>query len=346
MKTRTWAAIFSVCAGLCAFAPSRVRADEFKLKDGTKITGTIVGFENGTFTVQTSYGYALVDKDKIAEIIPSSTTAATKQKDPNAAADKNSKSAAPESAGAKNSANVEADTSKAQMTSAPSEKSAVANPKDGRANSASKTASSASTQSAAAAPNSGASSMPNAAPTAANGSAGGVAPVPAPPAAPEPMRESVEGTQYVNQSFGFRLYKPPSWELIPDARAALESAVAALGTFDETTLMVIAREPLQGTLEKHADGTQRRVSTAYENFRITGTRAGTVAGSPSNERHYRGAIDGHDWSGVIVTFARGNDVYTILGATRAETDLVQIQENVIARTIASLQFDQASTHHQ
>lgn len=160
------------------------------------------------------------------------------------------------------------------------------------------------------------------------------------------MRESVEGTQYINQTFGFRLYKPPSWELIPDARSVLESAVAALGTFDETTLMVIAREPLQGTLEKHADATQRRVSSAYENFRITGTHAGTVAGSASNERHYRGVIDGHDWSGVIVSFSRGSDVYTILGATRAETDLVQIQENVIARTIASLQFDESTKRHE
>ncbi|HET9402923.1 MAG TPA: hypothetical protein VFO34_18390, partial [Candidatus Acidoferrales bacterium] len=311
MKTRTWAAIFSVCAGFCAFAPSGVRADDFKLKDGTKITGTIVGFENGTFTVQTSYGYALVDKDKIAEIIPSSTAAATKQKDLKAA-DKNPKSA--ESAAANNPPNLEAGAAKAEQTSAAPEKSAVANPKDAKPNQPAKGAASNPTPSAA--PNSETAKS---------------AVAPAPPPAPEPMHESVEGTQYVNQTFGFSLYKPPSWELIPDARSVLESAVAALGTFDETTLMVIAREPLQGTLEKHAEATQRRVSGAYENFRITGTRSGTVAGSASNERHYRGVIDGHDWSGVIVTFARGNDVFTILGATRAETDLVQIQENVIAR---------------
>jgi len=48
-----------------------VRADEIRLKDGTKITGTIVGFEDGAFKVQTSYGFALVRKDQIAEIIPS-----------------------------------------------------------------------------------------------------------------------------------------------------------------------------------------------------------------------------------------------------------------------------------
>ena len=44
------------------------RADEIRLKDGTKITGTIVGFENDSFRVETSYGYALVQKDKVADI--------------------------------------------------------------------------------------------------------------------------------------------------------------------------------------------------------------------------------------------------------------------------------------
>ena len=31
------------------------RADEIRLKDGTKISGTIVGFENDSFRVETSY---------------------------------------------------------------------------------------------------------------------------------------------------------------------------------------------------------------------------------------------------------------------------------------------------
>ena len=44
------------------------RADEIRLKDGTKITGTIVGFENGAFRVETSYGFALILKDKVADI--------------------------------------------------------------------------------------------------------------------------------------------------------------------------------------------------------------------------------------------------------------------------------------
>src|ERR1700681_1981096 len=45
-----------------------VRADEIRLKDGTKISGTIVGFENDSFKVETSYGFALIQKDKVADI--------------------------------------------------------------------------------------------------------------------------------------------------------------------------------------------------------------------------------------------------------------------------------------
>src|SRR3990172_11886378 len=61
---------------LCALAmflvlAAGMRADEIRLKDGSKIVGTIVDFENDSFKVQTSYGFALVRKDSIAQIIPS-----------------------------------------------------------------------------------------------------------------------------------------------------------------------------------------------------------------------------------------------------------------------------------
>src|ERR1700694_5272882 len=50
-----------------------VRADEIRLKDGTKISGTIVGFENDSFRVETSFGFALIQKDKVADINISAT---------------------------------------------------------------------------------------------------------------------------------------------------------------------------------------------------------------------------------------------------------------------------------
>ena len=41
---------------------------------------------------------------------------------------------------------------------------------------------------------------------------------------------------------------------------------------------------------------------------------------------------------IVVYIPRGARVYTIFGMTLADTDLVQIQENVISRAITSLQF--------
>ena len=68
MRVRLVGAIFAASATLAAAAA--VRADEIKLKDGSKITGTVVAIENGSYKIQTSYGYAVVEKDKIAAIIP------------------------------------------------------------------------------------------------------------------------------------------------------------------------------------------------------------------------------------------------------------------------------------
>jgi len=58
--------LFALLLALAAGA----RADEIRLKDGSKIVGTIVDFENDSFKVQTAYGFAMVRKDSIAQIIP------------------------------------------------------------------------------------------------------------------------------------------------------------------------------------------------------------------------------------------------------------------------------------
>ena len=62
---------------LAVFAAG-VRADEIRLKDGSKIVGTVVGYEDGSFKVETAYGFALVRKDSIAEIIPADAKGAAR----------------------------------------------------------------------------------------------------------------------------------------------------------------------------------------------------------------------------------------------------------------------------
>jgi len=45
-----------------------VVADDLTLKDGKIISGTIVGFENGMFRLETEYGFILVQKDKVSSV--------------------------------------------------------------------------------------------------------------------------------------------------------------------------------------------------------------------------------------------------------------------------------------
>ena len=60
-----------LCAGVFAAA---AHADEIRLKDGKKLHGVIVAYEENMFKVKTDFGYVLVEKDKIASIIPDTPT--------------------------------------------------------------------------------------------------------------------------------------------------------------------------------------------------------------------------------------------------------------------------------
>jgi hypothetical protein len=166
------------------------------------------------------------------------------------------------------------------------------------------------------------------------------APPPAPPPAPEPpvIRDEIRGNQYVNLTYGFQMFKPPSWELIPAARKALPDAVAALGTNDQTTLLVIGRERAKDSLDAHATATAKALADVYENYRQISTRHLNVAGFPAVEQRARGTADGRDWSVILLTLFNGKDAYTLLGMTWADSDLIQVQENVIEKTVNSLAF--------
>lgn len=299
---------------LVLLAAGSARGDEFHLKDGSKIIGTIVGFEDGAFKVQTTYGFAYVRKDSIAEIVP------TEKK---GAPDPVQQSSAPKPS--------------ALPAVTPSAKSAVTpmpRPIPKYAMTASKPSSptGAGTNGAppAIAPNSASQLLPDLSALLHAGEA-------VDPRA-QPMHEVVRGNLYVNQTWGFQMYKPPAWQVIQGAQNELPNAIGALGTEDQTTLLVIGRDPMKDSLEAQAAKRERTLREVYENYRPIGKKQITIAGSPAIEQRFYGNIDGHDWSVTVTTLARGGDVFTILGMTSADSDLIQIQENVIAKTIASLQF--------
>jgi len=297
-------------AVLCAGA----FADEIRLKDGKKLYGVIVAYEDNMFKVKTDFGYVLVEKDKIASITPDTPAppAAAKAEPaakPNATADPKS-AAQPEVTTAKKekaaaiAANANARpeipmaTKSASDASAPALKTAVATPKS--------------------------SLLPSA----------------APPPPPKPAdREEIQGNLYTNHEYGFRMYKAPSWQLIDGAGQALPNAIVAMGTSNESTLLVVGHEETKVPLDSAAQAVEKRLHDVYENYRLISQRKTVVGGQPAVEYRYRGLADGHDWSGTLSVVTHNGDVMTILGMTFADTDLIQIQENVIARSIASVDFN-------
>ena len=118
----------------------------------------------------------------------------------------------------------------------------------------------------------------------------------------------------------------------------MPNAITAMGTGDETTVFVVGREALRDSIEAHSTTAERAMRQIYENYRPLSSTRRTVAGLPAVEWRFRGVADGHDWSVTALTLARGSDVFTLLGMTYSDSDLIQIRENVIAKMIASVQF--------
>jgi len=289
-------------------------ADEIRLKDGKKLYGVIVAYEDNMFKVKTDYGYVLVEKDKIAAIVPNSPAGS----DPKAAAQP--AKTEPAAGSAANPA-----------TAAPAASDVSAKSKIPNANVRP------SIPSASAEANTTAPNMKAPAPAANTALTASAAPPP-PKEEPPANKEEVQGNQYTNFTHGFRMYKAPSWQLIEDARKALPNAIVAMGTSNESTLMVVGEEKTKEPLEAAAAGVEKRLREIYINYRLISQRKTTVGGLPAVEYKYRGVADEHDWSGTLVVIARGKDVLTALGMTFANNDLIQIQENVISRSISSLDF--------
>ncbi len=335
-KKRGWLCAAALAVAMCTMA-SAARADEIRLKDGKKLYGVIVAYEDNMFKVKTDFGYVLVEKDKIASIVPSTPAGETPKTEKTPAAKKDPATNTEPKA---EPAVANSTEGTATATNA-SEKSAdhAAGKREKAApritNAAVKPEVPAATKSKAEAPSITApTSAPN--PTLAASAA-----QPAAPKEPEPpaIREDIQGNLYTNYTHGFRMYKAPSWVLNDEARKSLPGAIVALGTLNQSTLMVIGQEQTKTALEPAAATVEKRLSEIYENYRRISQRKTVVGGLPAMEYHYRGLADGHDWSGTLVVITRGTDVFTVLGMTYGEDDLIQIQENVIARSIASMDFN-------
>lgn len=320
MKRRSPFAILLAISAALSLCPAQ--ADELKLKDGTKIVGTIVGFEENSFKVRTNYGFAVVQKDQVLSIsITDSAKKPDAEKKSEPSAEKPATPATAVNSAKKSNATPPASPKPTPVAdpTAPPPKTSSPNPPSANEG-ASATAKSV---------------TPAAAPAAAPAQP---PPAPAKPAAPESMRERVTGNIYANETYGFQMYKPPTWQLVEGARTVLPGAITALGTSDQTTYLLIGRQSIEKSFASDIDATDRHLRTTLDNYRALSEKKIVVSGEPAVEKRFRVSVDQHDWSGVAVFFQHDAHLYTIFGMTSADSDLVQIQENVISRAIASLQF--------
>jgi hypothetical protein len=336
MNVPARSAILAAAICLAAYAAT---ADEIRLKDGKKLYGVIVAYEDNMFRIKTDFGFVLVEKDKIASIIPTTPGTTTPSASSSASANSAKPARAPEkkqlpdpsttsSGNSTPPANSIATANAAEPSDPPPAKPRLSTePVRPELPATSRTAKLTPPALKPAAP------PESSAITAAQPLS--VAKEPEPPA----NKEQVQGTLYTNFSHGFKMYKAPSWEIIQDARKALPNAIVAMGTSNESTLMVVGQEETKDSLDVSANGVEKRLREIYTNYHMVSRRKTVVGGAPAIEFKYTGLADEHQWSGTLVVVTRGNAVLTILGMTYADNDLIQIQENVIARAISSTDFN-------
>jgi hypothetical protein len=332
--------IITAFAGAMSVLTLSTRADEIRLKDGKKLYGVIVAYEDNMFKVKTDYGFVLVEKDKIASIVPTTPAAPkTESSEKKEAAPTASKPGGDSQPGTESAVASSAETSPTPANA--SAKSVIPATPEKREKVAPKITN------AAVKPEPPATVAANAAAPAIGGpkvaTTSGLATPVTPPAPPKEAeapanQEEIQGNLYTNHTHGFRMYKAPSWNLLDDARQALPNAIVAMGTSNESTLMVVGQEKTKEPLEAAAATIEKRLREIYTNYRQISQRKTVVGGLPAVEFHYRGQADEHDWSGTLAVISHGTDVFTVLGMTYADSDLIQIQENVIARAIGSMDF--------
>ncbi len=331
----------SLALAVCA-AALPARADEIRLKGGRKLYGVIVAYEDNMFKVKTDYGYELIEKDKIESIIPSAP-AGKSEPESGTKKDATQHPAKPAPDSQPQAEPAVASSSGASATAANASEKTVSPVPGGKAEKAAAKATNAAVKPDVSASTGTASLAAPATKGSPAATASGAAPAvaaPAPPKEPElpANREEVQGNLYTNYTHGFRMYKAPSWSLIEEARGALPNAIVAMGTSDESALMVVGEEKTKEPLDAAAAAVEKRLHEVYANYQRLSERKTAVGGMPAVEYKYRGKADEHDWSGRLVVIARGKDMFTVLAMTYADSDLIQIQENVIARAIASLDF--------
>jgi hypothetical protein len=258
---------------LLVFSALPAAADELSLKDGRKISGTVVGFENGMFRLETEFGFVLVRRDKVVSIKVSEGGAKESPQNAEPAPDRHASPAA-----------------SVHITSPPPERAPKAPP---------------------------ASRLLD-------------EPLPA------HMAEHEEGNNYFNDTFHFVMYKPPDWKIYNELPRGKVSALVALSSEDEQTLLFVDRQVWSGTPDLNNDIVESNLRTIYQDYKKLSESETQIDGRPAIRRDFSGLIDGVEWHGVAVRVVQGSTVYGIVGMTSAES--FQFQQAVFNKIVKSFHF--------
>lgn len=323
MKPRPGKAILFVPLTAMLFAVTPAAGEEFHLKDGTKLVGKIVAYENDAFRVETSFGIAIIYKDRIVRIVFPESTAKTPttEKAPQTTT-KKATPVAKEPVKHEDKPEVEPSTKEDKKSDQQEARGEIA-------------------PAPSVAPQKLAEerTRPEAAREKATTSVKKARRrVPPPtPRPPEKIIEQVSGTRYVNKTYRFRMFKPPTWRSYPQLVKPQTPLVAALGTPDESTLLLIGREAYDGDLREYVRLAERSLEQIYENYRRQGERPIQVAGLPAVERSFTGMAEGRFWTGLAVYFVRDQHYYTLLGLTAAG-ETTSFQQAVLRKVVHTLEF--------
>jgi hypothetical protein len=279
-------------------------AEELILKNGQKIVGTIVGYENDMFRVETEFGVALVRKDKVSSIQISPSGPGDVK--PSTAKTSKSGTSQPEKA-------VETAASPAAASAGATTSGNPAAPQEPARE--------------------GSALVPAAAPTK---------PTPPPVSRPldEPLpahiQEHVEGNTYVNDTFQFAMFKPPGWKIYEGVPRETGSGVMAVGSEDEQTLLVVDRQAWSGAPQLQDERAEARLRRTYQDYEKLSEETIQVDGHPAIRSAFKGVLEGTEWHGISVHVPRGNVVFGIIGLTSAET--YEFQQAVLNKIINSFHF--------
>ncbi len=255
------------------------RADQFILKDGRKISGTLVSFQDGMFRVRTQFGFALIRKDKLSRVIVEQGT-----------------------------------DEKAEEHAAPAFPKSQPAPES----------------KAASEPATPAPAPPPAAPPAP--------PVSRPLNEPMPahIREHVTGTTYVNDTFQFAMYMPPGWKLYEELTREKVSAIVALSSDDNQTLLFVDRQVWSGAPDLRDDRVDARLRSTYQDYHQLSQTSLDVDGLPAVRTRFTGVLDNVEWHGVSVRVARGSTVFGIVGLT--SSPMYNFQLAVFRKIVKTFRF--------